>query len=94
MPRQIRDFIENLTMVDAHGHHFPRVLDASDIEFLCLFTKSYASWPRGRLFCFLSDALFSKPVGLPRFPITWVALAPCLAESGSNSFARNLVRVV
>ncbi len=81
-------------MVDAHEHHFPRVFEASYIQLLRLFTKSYASWPRGRSFCFSSEALFSRPVGLPRFPITRVALAPYLAESGSNSFVRNLVRVV
>lgn len=81
-------------MVDVHEHHFPRVLDASDVDLLRLFTESYASWTRGRSFSLPSEAQGSKPVGLPRVPTTWDALAPYLTESGSNSFVRNLVRVV
>ena len=94
MPHPIRDFVENLPMTDVHEHHFPKVLDAPDVDLLRLFTESYATWTRGRSFSLPSEAQDWKPAELPRVPTTWEALAPYLTESGSNSFVRNLVRVV
>ncbi len=94
MRHPIRDFVEALPMTDVHEHHFPKVLDAPDVDLLRLFTESYANWTRGRSFALPSEALDPKPAELPRHPTTWQALAPYLTESGSNSFVRNIVRVV
>jgi hypothetical protein len=94
MPHPIRDFVETLPMVDVHEHHFPKVLDAPDVDLLRLFTESYANWTRGRSFSLPSEAGDPKPAEPPRSPTSWEALAPYLSHSGSNSFVRNLVRVV
>jgi hypothetical protein len=94
MPHPIRDFVETLPMVDVHEHHFPNVLNAPDVDLLRLFSESYATWTRGRTFALPSEARDPQPAA-PHFgPTTWEALAPYLIESGSNSFVRNLVRVV
>jgi predicted TIM-barrel fold metal-dependent hydrolase len=81
-------------MVDVHEHHFPNVLKAGDVDLLRLFTESYATWTRGRSFALPSEVQDPMPVEAPPGPTTWEALAPYLQESGSNSFVRNLVRVV
>ncbi|HET7716645.1 MAG TPA: amidohydrolase family protein [Bauldia sp.] len=94
MPHPIRAFVEDLPMVDVHEHHFPKVLDARDVDLLRLFSESYATWTRGRTFSLPSEAQDPKPAETPPGPTTWEALAPYLTESGSNSFVRNLVRVV
>ncbi len=94
MRHPIRDFVENLSMVDVHEHHFPKVLDARDVDLLRLFTESYAAWTRGRSFSLPSEANDPKPPEAQPGPATWQALAPYLTASGSNSFVRNLVRVV
>jgi len=94
MRHPIRDFVEALPMVDVHEHHFPKVLDAPDVDLLRLFSESYAGWTRGRPFSLPSEAGDPRPAELPRGPTTWQALTPYLLESGSNSFVRNLVRVV
>ena len=94
MNNSMREYVEQLPIVDVHEHHLPEVLLEREINLLQLFQQSYAGWAQARPYCLPSESRDSDPMLAAAGPTTWEALAPFLEESGSNSFVRNLVRAV
>ena len=94
MSDSIREFIATTGIVDVHEHHIPEILLNRDISLLQLFQQSYAGWTQARPYPLPSETRASDPMLAGAAPTTWTALAPYLANSGSSSFVRNLVRAV
>lgn len=94
MKNSMREFIEQLPIVDVHEHHLPEVLLQREVNLLQLFQQSYAGWAQARPYCLPSESRDSDPMLAATGPTTWEALVPFLDFSGSNSFVRNLVRAV
>ncbi len=94
MSESMREYVEQLPIVDVHEHHLPEVILEREINLLQLFQQSYAGWAQARPYCLPSESRDSDPMLAAAGPTTWEALAPFLEDSGSNSFVRNLVRAV
>lgn len=94
MNDSIREFVENLPIVDVHEHHMPEVFLQREVNLLQLFQQSYAGWTQARPYCLPSESRGDDPMLEGAGPTTWEGLAPFLDRSGSNSFVRNLVRGV
>jgi hypothetical protein len=87
----IREFVNEVTVVDVHEHHFPEVIGSGNVNLLRLFRESYAGWTTRRPYLLPSEVGF-RDIDSPAVERTsWEALAPYLEGSGSNSFVRNLV---
>jgi len=94
MNDSIQKHVASLGIVDVHEHHMPEVLLSRDVNLLQLFQQSYAGWTQARPYPLPSETRESDPMLAVTPPTTWEALAPYLERSGSNSFVRNLVRVI
>ena len=94
MSHSIRDFVEQLPILDVHEHHMPEVILQREVNLLQLFQQSYAGWALARPYCLPSESRDADPMLAATGPTTWEALAPFLERSGSNSFVRNLVRAI
>jgi uncharacterized protein len=94
MSNSIQEFIAGTGIVDVHEHHIPEILLSQDVNLLQLFQQSYAGWTQARPYPLPSERRASDPMLAAAAPTTWIALAPYLEDSGSNSFVRNLVRAV
>ena len=94
MKHSIREFVEQLPIVDVHEHHMPEVILQREINLLQLFRQSYAGWTQARPYCLPSESRDTDPMLAASGPTTWEAVSPFLESSGSNAFIRNLVRAV
>ena len=91
MNHSIRDFVEQLPIVDVHEHHLPEVIHQREVNLLQLFQQSYAGWAVARPYCLPSESRDADPMLTAAAPTTWESLQPFLDQCGSNSFVRNLV---
>lgn len=94
MNQSVRDFIEQLPIVDVHEHHLPEVILQREVNLLQLFQQSYAGWAVARPYCLPSESRDADPMLAAAAETTWEALQPFLNQCGSNSFVRNLVRAI
>jgi uncharacterized protein len=94
MNDSLREFVEQLPIVDVHEHHLPEIIHQREVNLLQLFQQSYAGWAQARPYCLPSESRDADPMLAAAGPTTWEALAPFLDHSGSNFFVRNLVRAV
>ena len=94
MNDSIREFVEQLPVVDVHEHHIPEVFLGREVNLLQLFRQSYAGWTQARPYCLPSESREADPMVGVSGPTTWEGLAPFIEQSGSNAFVRNLVRAV
>src|SRR5437870_13733812 len=92
--KSIRDFVASIGIVDVHEHHMPEILLNPEVNLLQLFQQSYAGWTQARPYSLPSETRDSDPMLVATGPATWQALAPFLANSGSDPFVRNLVRAI
>lgn len=94
MSDSLREFVEQLPIVDVHEHHLPAIVRQRDVNLLQLFQQSYAGWAVARPYCLPSESREADPMLAAAGPTTWEALAPFLEDCGANSFVRNLVGAV
>lgn len=94
MNDSMREFVEQLPIVDVHEHHLPEIVLQREVNLLQLFQQSYAGWAQARPYCLPSESRDADPMLAAAGPTTWQALAPFLDHCGSNYFVRNLVHAV
>lgn len=87
----MKNFIDELPILDVHEHHMPETFLNRDVGLLDLLQQSYAGWTQERPYPLPSENREEDPMLTVSSETTWEKLQPFLEHSGSSHFVRNLV---
>ncbi|MGB0582939.1 MAG: amidohydrolase family protein [Limisphaerales bacterium] len=88
----MKDFVDQLPILDVHEHHMPDTFLNRDVGLLDLLKQSYAGWTQERPYPLPSENREEDPMLTDSKETTWEELNPFLEHSGSSHFVRNLVQ--
>lgn len=88
----MKDFIDQLPILDVHEHHMPDTFLNRNVGLLDLLKQSYAGWTQERPYPLPSENREEDPMLTASEETSWDKLQPFIEHSGSNHFVRNLVQ--
>lgn len=87
----IRDYVQDLPILDVHEHHMPETLLDRNVGLLQLLDQSYAGWTRQRPYPLSTDVEPPEPMLERQGTGEWSDVRAYLEHHGSSMFVRNML---